>query len=69
MISNGIIQPSSSPFSSPLLLVAKKDLTWRLCTDSRHLNAITMKNRYPILIVEELLEELQGACFFTSLDL
>jgi hypothetical protein len=68
-IKNGIIQKSFSPFSSPLLLVAKKDLTWRLCTDFRHLNAITVKNRYPIPIVEELLEELQGAIFVTSLDL
>jgi hypothetical protein len=47
----------------------KKDLTWRLCTDFRYLNAMTVKNRYSIPIVEELMDELHGATFFTSLDL
>lgn len=69
MLAQGIIQPSVSPFASPVLLVQKKDLTWRFCVDYRHLNAITVKNRYPLPIIDELLDELADSCFFTSLDL
>lgn len=47
----------------------KKDLSWRFCVDYHHLNAITVKNRYPLPIIEELLDELAGSCLFTSLDL
>lgn len=59
MLANGIIRPNSSPFSSPVILVAKKVLTWRLCVDYINVNAVTMKNRYPIPIVEELCQELR----------
>jgi hypothetical protein len=69
MLHKGWIQPSSSPYSSHVLLVWKKIGDWRLCVDYRRLNALTIKNKYPLPIIEELLEELQGASWFTTLDL
>lgn len=69
MLAKGWIQPSSSPYSSPVLLVRKKTSDWHLCVDFRRLNAVTVKNKYPLPLVEELLEELQGAEWFTTLDL
>jgi hypothetical protein len=68
MLNSGIIQHSSSPFASPILLVKKKDGEWRLCVDYRRLNAYTVKNRYPMPIFDEITDELSGAAVFSKLD-
>lgn len=69
MLLSGTIQPSSSPYASPVVLVKKKDSTWRLCVDYRELNGMTVKDRFPIPLIEDLLDELGESKVYSKIDL
>jgi hypothetical protein len=69
LLRNQVIRPSVSPYSSPAILVKKKDGTCRLCINYRKLNQLTVKNKFPIPVIEDLLDELQGATMFSKIHL
>eukprot|EP01116_Phalansterium_solitarium_P005967 TRINITY_DN1828_c0_g1_i11.p1 TRINITY_DN1828_c0_g1~~TRINITY_DN1828_c0_g1_i11.p1 ORF type:complete len:724 (+),score=101.60 TRINITY_DN1828_c0_g1_i11:2055-4226(+) len=69
LLSKGLIRPSTSPFGAPVLFVKKKDGTMRMCIDYRALNNNTIKNRYPLPRIEDLLDQLAGARYFSKIDL
>ena len=69
LIAKGLIRPSKSSYGAPVLLTKKKDGGWRFCVDYRALNAITVKNKYPLPRIDELFDRLQGAKYFSKIDL
>ncbi|GKB37428.1 putative reverse transcriptase domain-containing protein, partial [Tanacetum coccineum] len=65
----GFIRPSSSPWGAPVLFVKKKDGSFRMCIDYRKLNKLTVKNRYPLLRIDDLFDQLQGSRVYSKIDL
>jgi hypothetical protein len=65
----GFIRPSSSPWGAPVLFVEKKDGTQRMCVDYRSLNEVTIMNKYPLLRIEDLFDQMNGASMFSKIDL
>nr|XP_025639702.1 uncharacterized protein LOC112734559 [Arachis hypogaea] len=69
LLQKGFIRPSASPWGAPVLFVRKKDGSMRLCVDYRQLNKITVKNKYPLPRIGDLMDQLQGATVFSKIDL
>jgi hypothetical protein len=69
LLEKGFIHPSSSPWGAPVIFVPKKDGTQRLCMDYRALNEVTIKNKYPLPRIDDLFDQLCGACVFSKIDL
>jgi hypothetical protein len=69
LLAKGYIRRSFSPWAFPVLLVEKKDGAKRMCVDYRDPNAVTIKNKHPLPRIEDLFDQLQGACVFSKIDL
>jgi hypothetical protein len=69
LLDNGYICPSASPWGAPVIFVPKKDGTQRMCVDYRSLNEVTIKNKYPLPRIDDLFDQLKGACVFSKIDL
>ena len=69
MLKKGVIEPSSSPWMSPIVFVKKKDGSTRFCVDYRKLNEVTVKDSYPLPRLDNCLDALAGCCWFSTLDL
>ena len=65
----GFIRPSTSPWGSPVLFAKKKDKTLLLCIDYRQLNRVTVKNQYPLSMIDDLFDQLRGAQVYYKIDL
>ena len=69
LLDKGYIRPCTSPWGAPLIFVPKKDGGTRMCVDYRALNEVTIKNKYPLPRIEDLFDQLKGACVFSKIDL
>ncbi|GKA86926.1 hypothetical protein Tco_0808637 [Tanacetum coccineum] len=69
LLASSVIRHSKSSFSSPVVMVKKKDGSWMMCIDYRQLNKQTVKDKFLIPLIEELIEELHGSVVFSKLDL
>jgi hypothetical protein len=69
LLDKGYIRPSASPWGAPVIFVPKKDGTQRMCVDHRSLNEVTVKNKYPLSRIDDLFDQLKGACVFSKIDL
>jgi len=69
MLQLGVIRPSASPWAAPLLLVPKKDQTWRACVDYRKTNQVIKMDRHPLPLIQDIFDQLHGATIFTTVDL
>ena len=69
MLEQGIVKPSKSSWSSFIVLVKKKDGSWRFCVDYRKLNSVTHRDAYPLPRIDATLDSLAGSTYFTTLDL
>ena len=69
LLDKGFIRPSVSPWGAPILFVKKKDGTLRMCIDYRQINKVTVKNKYPLLRIKDLFDQLRGASVFSKIDL
>jgi hypothetical protein len=69
LLDKGYVRPSASPWGAPIIFVPKKDGKQKMCVDYRSLNEVTIKNKYPLPRIDDLFDQLMGACVFSKIDL